>query len=103
MQNVYKVCDSPHPAVIKKILEACAKGDIDTSCGLMQELHREGYASVDLISTVINVYKSDKTMPEALKLSFIKEIGVTHLRVVEGVGSLLQLSGMLARLCALSA
>jgi len=38
-------------------------------------------------------------MAEFLKLEFIKEIGLTHLALVQGTQSLLQLSGMLARLC----
>ena len=42
-------------------------------------------------------------MAEFLKLEFIKEIGMTHMRIVEGVNSLLQLSGLLARLCKKSA
>ena len=42
-------------------------------------------------------------MPEYKKLLFLKEIGYTHLRITQGVNSLLQLSGMLARLCRVSA
>ena len=29
----------------------------------------------------------------------LKEIGYTHMRIVEGVNNLLQLSGLLARMC----
>jgi len=38
-------------------------------------------------------------MPEPLKLSLIKEIGVTHMRIIDGVESFLQLSGLCARMC----
>ena len=30
---------------------------------------------------------------------FLQEIGYTHMRIAEGVDSLLQMSGLLARLC----
>ena len=38
-------------------------------------------------------------MPEELKLEFIKEIGFCHMRILDGLDSLLQLSGLLAKLC----
>lgn len=38
-------------------------------------------------------------MDEALKLEFIKEIGFCHMRVLDGLDSLLQLSGLIAKLC----
>lgn len=34
-----------------------------------------------------------------LLVSNVKEIGMCHMKIVEGVDSLLQLSGLLARLC----
>ena len=48
------------------------------------------------------MFRVTKTMPtltEAAKLDFIKEIGFTHMRVLEGVQTFLQLSGCLAKLC----
>lgn len=39
------------------------------------------------------------SIPEYTKLEFIKEIGWTHMRVLEGVGTLIQLGGLMARLC----
>jgi len=38
-------------------------------------------------------------MPEALKLEYLREIGFTHMRIADGVGTLLQLLGLTARLC----
>lgn len=34
-----------------------------------------------------------------LQLEFIKEIGFTHMRILEGVSTVIQLGGLLARLC----
>ena len=37
-------------------------------------------------------------LSEHTKLEFIREIGWTHMRTLEGVGTLLQLSGLVSRL-----
>ena len=91
-----------------------------------------GYSSHDIITTMFKVTKSLPTLPEHIKLEFIKvimplekknpllaitfvpivrsrtninpskEIGFTHMRILEGVQTLLQLSGCVARLCKLN-
>lgn len=40
-------------------------------------------------------------MPEYLKLEFIREIGATHLQAATGLNTLLQLAGLVAKLCIL--
>ena len=37
-------------------------------------------------------------MPEATKLEFLKVIGMYHMRILDGLDSLVQLSGLLAEL-----
>jgi len=58
-----------------------------------------GYSSHDIISTMFRVTKSMPTLSEHAKLEYIKVIGFTHMRILEGVQSFLQLSGCLAKLC----
>lgn len=58
-----------------------------------------GYSSHDIISTMFRVTKTIPTLSEHSKLEFIKEIGFTHMRILEGVQTFLQLSGCLAKLC----
>ena len=97
-ENVFKVCDEPHPLLIKDMLDHCIKSDIDESYKLLHHLWKLGYSSEDIVTSVFRVAKTHN-MAEFLKLEFIKEIGLTHLALVQGTQSLLQLSGMLARLC----
>ncbi|XP_069675604.1 replication factor C subunit 2-like isoform X2 [Periplaneta americana] len=59
-ENVFKVCDEPHPLLVKEMLQHCVDGNIEKA---------------------------------------YKEIGMTHLRIVDGLTSLLQLTGLLARCC----
>ena len=56
---------------------------------------------MDVIGTLFRVAKSfdEKKLPEALKLEFVREIGFCHMRVGDGVNSLLQLAGLVAKLC----
>ncbi|KAF9643457.1 P-loop containing nucleoside triphosphate hydrolase protein [Thelephora ganbajun] len=98
-ENVFKVCDQPHPVIIRSILEACQKSDIDAAMEKTQELWDQGYSAVDIVVTIFRVVKASDKMPEYTKLEFIKEIGWTHMRILEGVGTLVQLGGLMARLC----
>jgi len=46
--------------------------------------------------------RSAQAMEEWTRLEYIKEIGKTHLRILEGVNSFMQLTALVARLCRLS-
>ena len=61
-------------------------------------LHGSGYASTDIITTLFRVTRTKHDFPEPLKLEFIREIGFTHMRISEGLNTVLQLSGCVARL-----
>ncbi|XP_049939525.1 replication factor C subunit 2 [Schistocerca serialis cubense] len=97
-ENVFKVCDEPHPLLIKEMLQHCMDGNVEKAYKIIAHLWKLGYAAEDIVSNTFRVCKNIP-MPESLRIKFIKEIGTIHVRIVEGVASLLQLSGMLARLC----
>jgi replication factor C subunit 2/4 len=96
--NVFKVCDQPHPKTVRKIIESCMSGDTSRAVREVDALWRTGYSCSDIIGTLFKVAKS-YDMPEALKLEYLREIGFTHMRIADGVGTLLQLLGLAARLC----
>jgi len=100
-ENVFKVCDEPHPLLVKDMLDHATRADIDQAYKILAHLWELGYSPEDIITNVFRVCKSHN-MAEFLKLEFIKEIGRTHLAMAQGTSSLLQLSGMLARLCQVS-
>jgi len=97
--NVFKVCDQPHPITVRSMIRACSKGDIENSMVKLQELWDQGYSAVDIIVTIFRVVKTFDELSEYTKLEYIKEIGFTHMRILEGVGTLMQLGGLVARLC----
>ncbi|KAK2574390.1 Replication factor C subunit 2 [Acropora cervicornis] len=72
--------------------------NVDEAYKVLSHLWYMGYAAEDIITNIFRVCKNYQ-MSEYLKLEFIKEIGYTHMRIVEGVNSLLQLSGLIARMC----
>lgn len=97
-ENVFKVCDEPHPILIDDMLKSCIQGNIRSSYKIMEHLWNLGYAGEDIIKNVFKVCKN-MDIEESLKLAFIKEIGITHERFVDGLITLLQMAGLLSRLC----
>ncbi|EGG04957.1 uncharacterized protein MELLADRAFT_72257 [Melampsora larici-populina 98AG31] len=100
-EAVFKVCDQPHPIVIKQLLAACEKGEVQTALESLDELWTQGYSAIDIVTTLSKVVKSMDKMAEYIKLEFIKEIGYTHMRILEGVSTIVQLGGLISRLCKL--
>uniref|UniRef100_A0A8C6CVE7 Replication factor C subunit 2 n=1 Tax=Moschus moschiferus TaxID=68415 RepID=A0A8C6CVE7_MOSMO len=97
-ENVFKVCDEPHPLLVKEMIQHCVSADIDEAYKILAHLWRLGYPPEDIVGNIFRVCKTFQ-MAEYLKLEFIKEIGYTHMKIAEGVNSLLQMAGLLARLC----
>jgi replication factor C subunit 2/4 len=99
-ENIFKVCDQPHPTHVKEMIVHCLEAQLGKAQAKMDYLIQKGYSPQDIIGTVSKVVRGGNTeMSEQHQLEFIKEVGVTHVRIVEGVQSPLQLSALLARLC----
>ncbi|KAI9277583.1 P-loop containing nucleoside triphosphate hydrolase protein [Sporodiniella umbellata] len=98
-ENVFKVCDQPHPAMVQKIILLCSEGQVDEAVECIEELYYLGYSALDIITTVFRIVKSYEALDEAIRLDYLKEIGFTHMRILDGHQSIIQLSGMISRLC----
>lgn len=66
-EAVFKVCDQPHPELIKDMLKACQRGDVNTALDKLDYLWVQGYAAVDIVSTIFRVTKSMDELPEYTK------------------------------------
>lgn len=95
-ENVFKVCDEPHPVLIKQMIEDCAQEKIDEALKAMSHLWKLGYSADDIITVVFRVCKTAQ-LPEYMKLEFIKLVGLCHARISQGCNSLLQLNALLAQ------
>eukprot|EP00529_Nitzschia_sp_RCC80_P031546 CAMPEP_0113519956 /NCGR_PEP_ID=MMETSP0014_2-20120614/43809_1 /TAXON_ID=2857 /ORGANISM="Nitzschia sp." /LENGTH=357 /DNA_ID=CAMNT_0000417735 /DNA_START=177 /DNA_END=1246 /DNA_ORIENTATION=- /assembly_acc=CAM_ASM_000159 len=90
-KTVFQVCDQPHPKIVREIIDACDKGDLHTALDRLNKLWNSGYAASDIIGTIFKVTKAHDGIPEGKKLEFLREIGFCHMKIANGVNSLLQL------------
>lgn len=97
--NVFKVVDQPHPLIVQEMIKACSKQNIDEALISLKKLWAKGYSAVDIISTMFKVTKSIQDLSEKKKLNYIKIIGLSHMRILDGIATYLQLEGCLAKLC----
>jgi len=96
--NVFKICDQPHPTIVRSIIQHAIAGETLQAVQQTEALWKAGYSSTDIIGTVFKVTKAHD-MQEALKLEYLREIGFAHMRIADGVNTLLQLLGLVSRLC----
>jgi len=98
--NVYKLCDKPHPLVIKGVLMACYDGDFVGAIRLLNDLREKGYSCYDISHSMFNSIKNGKIdINEQSKIDFMKIISNTCSIVSKGVNTPLQLSSCIALLC----
>jgi replication factor C subunit 2/4 len=102
-ENVFRVCDQPHPVKIGQVLDLARKGKSKQALDIIMALHNSGYAGTDIITTLFRVTRTKGDFPEPLKAEFISEIGFTHLRIAGGLNTRLQLCGCVSRLSAIAA
>lgn len=57
-ENVFKVCDQPHPLIAQTIFRACQKGDIDSAMEKLDDLWSQGYSAIDIVVTMFRVVKT---------------------------------------------
>lgn len=95
-ENVFKVCDEPPPTSIKKFVDQCVQGNFGAAEAAINDLYEMGYCTEDLLSGIFRIVKSYEGMAEFVKLEYLKHIGITQLRNVQGVNSILQLKALIA-------
>jgi len=98
-ENVYKVCDVPHPHQIRKILDHVKICDIKNAILTLNCLLKKGFSTLDFISTLFRVTKTYNDIDEKTKLEWIREMAFIHARIADGLDSSLQLNGLLAKMC----
>jgi len=102
--NVFKVCDQPHPDLMLDIVKLCMEGSFQKACQKIDVVYNEGYNMIDIINTLTRLMQNmGEFKNEELRLRFLKEASDAKMRTLEGNTSLLQLHGFLANLSALAA
>ena len=98
-ENVYRVCDEPHPNLIRDLINHCIKNQHQEAINILKKLWDEGYCAEDMIQIIFRITKTKDDLSEFHKIEFIKEIAEGHMRVSNGHNSLLQLQALLYKLC----
>eukprot|EP00929_Paragymnodinium_shiwhaense_P043127 TRINITY_DN22222_c0_g1_i1.p1 TRINITY_DN22222_c0_g1~~TRINITY_DN22222_c0_g1_i1.p1 ORF type:complete len:317 (-),score=93.00 TRINITY_DN22222_c0_g1_i1:231-1181(-) len=94
--EVFRMNDQPQPSKVKAALEASLKKDWEAAFKEVHDMHKQGYSTSDIISTFARVAKTVEA-PEHIKLEWLKEIGLTHMRVNAGATGLLQLDALVSK------
>merc|ERR1739842_138451 len=98
-ENVYKVCDVPHPVQIRKILDDVKACDIKSAVLKLNVLLKMGFSTLDFIATLFRVTKTYNNIDEKIKLEWIRDMAFIHARIADGLDSALQLNGLVAKMC----
>lgn len=57
-ENVFKVCDQPHPGTMAQVLDFCMAGSLPQAHTLVRGLWDQGYSAMDIIGTLFKVIRS---------------------------------------------
>lgn len=57
-ENVFKVCDQPHPQVVSDCIAHCLQGNVDDAYDRIKFLYQAGFSAMDIIGTVYRVTKN---------------------------------------------
>jgi replication factor C subunit 2/4 len=86
--NIFKVCDQPHPDLMNNVLKACLQGKFSDACALVDTVFNEGYNLIDIINTITKIMQSMPDMKsEELRLNYLKEATVIKMKTLEGNNS----------------
>lgn len=96
-ENVFKIVDMPNPLVVHRMLTDALRGDVDAGLAVLKELWDKGYSAIDIVNVCFRVCKTitGDNVDGERQLELLRKVGECQMRVVEGVASYLQLSGML--------
>ena len=101
VDNVYKLCDIPHPKIIKDIFKHCDNKEFEEALALIMELIGKGYSESDISTSMMDILKSITydELEEDIKIKFLVEIGKARIIIGKGINTPLQLTGCIAKLC----
>lgn len=101
--NVFKVCDQPHPDLMNSVIRKCLLAKYKEACQDIDIVFNEGYNIVDLVNTLTRVIQNmNEFKNEELRLNYLKEASIVKMRTLEGNNSHLQMHGFLSKLCIIS-
>ena len=102
-ENVFRVCDQPHPEIIQNCIRYAIRGQFSHSCAEVDKVFSQGYNLVDIVHSLTReVQNSQEIRDDIMRLNFLKEASVVKMRTLEGNTSQLQLHGFISKLCTIA-
>ena len=99
--HVHAMVDTPPMARMQQILTHSAAGHVAPAADILRAMCRQGYAPLDVLGALFRAAKTATALDDKTQMLMIREIGLGHVRALDGMCSLLQLVGLLARLARL--
>jgi len=96
-ENIYKLCYQPHPKTIIEIIQFCVNKNISMAILKYNDFKENGYCNTDILLTMINVLKSI-TIPEQIRIEYIKILSESYLNVNEGIDTSLQMYSCISKM-----
>ena len=103
-ENVYKLCDKPHPIIIMGIFKDCYNNKPRNALEKLRQLWDDGFSGSDLVLSMINTIKlmNDNELPTLIKIKYLEIITKTCMIISKGIDTKLQLSSCIANMCLLN-
>lgn len=84
-ENVYRVCDQPHPEIIQNAIKNALRGQFSQSCEEVDKVFSQGYNLVDIVHSLTReIQNTEDIRNDVLRLNFLKEASVVKMRTLEG-------------------
>ena len=84
-ENVFKVCDQPHPEIISNCIKLSLRGAFSQSCTEVDKVYSQGYNLVDIVHAVTReIQNTAEIRNDILRLNFLKEASIVKMRTLEG-------------------
>ena len=102
-QTIYSRCLYPHHEFVKQLVHELLHGTLYRCIALTRNLYEEGYSGIDIVMFIHDYVIDQERMQEIAisrtqHLHIITQIGLTHVRLTEGVDSFCQICGMLSKI-----
>jgi replication factor C subunit 2/4 len=99
--NVFKVYDKPGLITIIGIFNNILAKNFVAALKCINDLKIKGYSSADIAFDMLYILKKNGfiTIPEDLRIKYIKKISKTYFYINQGIDTTLQLTGCVAKLC----
>lgn len=96
-ENVYKICQQPHIAIIKSIIKECFNQNLTEGIELINTLTIKGYCANDILLSMKTVLDNLNVVDD-VKIKFNEIISESNIIVADGLDTNLQLYDCIAKM-----